>query len=265
VRIALITQRKDGDAKSHVKRELEEALVRHGASVTTIHPEDAPIDVEAVAVEHDLYLLKSGTVAAAALAGLLHESGARIVPTYPAYVRMRDKVTATKVLADAGIPQPRTYLASTPGQLAGPLELGPLVVKPHRGSQGRGVSIVRTPEELAALPSDGQILFAQEYRPPEGRDHKIYRIGDDYFGVMRVFPARTYEEKLGEPFEVSGALREMADRCGRAFGVDLFGLDVIVSGGEPVVIDVNTFPGFKGVPNAGSLLADYIVEKLRAV
>lgn len=264
MKIAIITHRKGDDSKSPVMRDLDDALAARGAEVVTIYPEDAPIDVEAVAVEHDLYVLKSGTVAALSLAGLLNEAGARILNPYPAVARMRDKVLATKVLAAAGLPQPRTYLASEPAQLADALALGPLVVKPHRGSQGRGVVVVRTPDELAAIPTDGEILFAQEYCPPEGRDHKIYRIGDAYFGVMRVFPARTYEEKLGEPFEVSGELREMADRCGRAFGVDLFGLDVIMSSGEPVVIDVNTLPGFKGVPNAGALLADYIVGKCNA-
>jgi ribosomal protein S6--L-glutamate ligase len=264
VKIAIITHRKGDGRKSPVKVELEAALTRHGAEVVTIYPEDAAVDVEAVTADHDLYVLKSGTVAALSLAGLLHEAGARIINPYPAVARMRDKVLATKVLAEAGLPQPRTYLASEPAQLADALSIGPLVVKPHRGSQGRGVVVVRTADELAAIPSDGEILFAQEYCPPEGRDHKIYRIGDAYFGVMRVFPARTYEEKLGEPFEVSGELREMADRCGRAFGVDVFGLDVIMSRGEPVVIDVNTLPGYKGVPNAGALLADYIIGKCNA-
>jgi ribosomal protein S6--L-glutamate ligase len=174
---------------------------------------------------------------------------------------MRDKVLATKALSEAGVPQPRTYLAWEPAQLAGALALGPLVVKPQRGSKGRGVTIVRTAEELAAVPADGDLYFAQEYRQPDGRDLKIYAIAGAYFGVMRVFPARTYEEKLGEPFEVSADLRELAERAGRAFGVDLFGLDVIMCDGRPTVVDVNTFPGFKGVPDAGTRLGEYIYAR----
>jgi hypothetical protein len=34
-----------------------------------------------------------------------------------------------------------------------------------------------------------------------------------------------------------------------------------MSDGRPVVVDVNTFPGFKGVPDAGARLADYIYDK----
>jgi ribosomal protein S6--L-glutamate ligase len=53
-------------------------------------------------------------------------------------------------------------------------------------------------------------------------------------------------------------MSEITLRCGRAFGVDLFGLDIILSGGRPYVVDINTFPGFKGVPDAAKVLAAYI-------
>jgi hypothetical protein len=41
-------------------------------------------------------------------------------------------------------------------------------------------------------------------------------------------------------------------------GLGLFGLDVIESDDGPFVVDVNYFPGYKGVPDAGALIADYI-------
>jgi hypothetical protein len=36
-----------------------------------------------------------------------------------------------------------------------------------------------------------------------------------------------------------------------------------VSQGRAVVVDINTFPGFKGVPDAPRLLADYIHSAAR--
>jgi ribosomal protein S6--L-glutamate ligase len=262
MRVAIITERKtDRDAKSPVMQELDRALEARGVEVATIYPEDAALDVDAVRPEHDLYVLKSGATPAMSLAALLSETGARILNPYHTVLRMRDKVLATKALSEAGAPQPRTYLAWEPAQLSDALALGPLVVKPVRGSKGRGVTVVRTADDLAAVPADGDLLFAQEYCAPDGRDLKIYAIGGEYFGVRRVFPARTYEDKLGEPFEVSSELRGLAESAGRAFGVDLFGLDVVMSDGRPVVVDVNTFPGFKGVPDAGARLADYIYGK----
>jgi len=85
---------------------------------------------------------------------------------------------------------------------------------------------------------------------PDGRDRKIYGIGGRLFGVKRVWPLRTYSDKLGEPFELSSDLRRIALHCGRAFGVDLFGLDVVISGGRPYVVDVQSFGSHMGVPDA---------------
>jgi inositol-1,3,4-trisphosphate 5/6-kinase/inositol-tetrakisphosphate 1-kinase len=65
---------------------------------------------------------------------------------------------------------------------------------------------------------------------------------------------------------VTNALRD-------AFGLELFGFDVIVKhdpsslfdggsdGKEILVVDVNYFPGYKEVPNFPSLLAQYLTQK----
>jgi hypothetical protein len=42
----------------------------------------------------------------------------------------------------------------------------------------------------------------------------------------------------------------------------LYGVDLITSDGKPYVVDINTFPGFKGVPNASELLADYVLSSI---
>jgi ribosomal protein S6--L-glutamate ligase len=120
------------------------------------------------------------------------------------------------------------------------------------------VRVVRQAAELRSLAADHGVTFAQRYHDPDGRDRKVYCIGGQLFGVKRIWPVRTYEDKLGEPFTLSPELREIALRCGRAFGMELFGLDIIISQGEPYVVDISSFPGFKGVPDASLRLADYI-------
>jgi ribosomal protein S6--L-glutamate ligase len=84
------------------------------------------------------------------------------------------------------------------------------------------------------------------------RDRKVYRIGDEVFGVER------NREEPGHPFPVSSELRDIAFRCGSALGVTLFGFDVVISEGRPYVVDLSSFPGFTGLPNAAELIADYI-------
>ena len=92
--------------------------------------------------------------------------------------------------------------------------------------------------------------IAQRYHRPQGRDQKIYSIGGRLFGVEKIFPARTEEEKHGEPFTPSRELCEIALRCGRAFGIDLYGVDISRANGSRNVVEICSIPGFKSVPNA---------------
>jgi ribosomal protein S6--L-glutamate ligase len=238
-------------------------LSEWGATVETIHPEDTVTDLSTVRVDHDLYVLKSGTELALSLAGALHAAGATVLNTYPIAAMCRDKIIATRVLQAAGVPVPDTFVTHNPGRLAPLLDGGPLVVKPHRGSKGRGVQVVWDADELDALSPDGGVLFAMRYQEPDGRDRKIYCIGGQLFGVKRVWPARTYEQKVGEPFALTDELREIALRCGEAFGMELYGLDIVMSDGRPYVVDISSFPGFKGVPDAALRLADFIYAAAR--
>src|SRR5207249_8433305 len=124
-------------------------------------------------------------------------------------------VIKSRVLQLAGVPTPTTYVASTPSQLAPLLEEGPLVIKPYQ--EGGQVKIVRTPAELAQVELDRDAVFAQRYHPPQGRDCKIYVIGEQSVGVKMVFPRRTEVEELGETFTLIPVLSHIAQRFLHAF------------------------------------------------
>jgi ribosomal protein S6--L-glutamate ligase len=258
MRVGLILVRHPAERQSPIMPEVARLLSQRGVDVHCLYPDEEVADLARLRVEHDLYVLKSGTETALSLAGALHEAGANILNPYPVAAACRDKVLATQLLRLAGVPLPDTYVAARPGQLEPLLEQGPLVVKPSRGSQGRGIRVVRTARQLARVEA-GAPLLAQRYKEPRGRDRKLYRIGDQVFGVKRAWPARTYEEKVGEPFALTEELREIVWRCGTALGIDLYGVDVIESD-RPYVVDMSSFPGFKGVPDAAALLTHYIYE-----
>lgn len=241
--------------------EMVQELSLRGATVDLIYPDVQTTSLADWRVEHDLYLLKSGTESALSMAGALHVQGAAILNPYPTTVLLRNKIIVTRTLQAAGIPTPETYIAPEPEGLLPFLEEGPLIVKPYRGSRGEGVQIVLTPQELAAVPVDGPVLAQRYHQPDPGEaDRKIYRIGDEIFGVKRIWPLRTYQDKYGEPFEVPSELSDIAARCGEAFGLGLYGLDVVISKGQPYVVDVNKFGSFIGVPDAPSRLARYVLQ-----
>jgi ribosomal protein S6--L-glutamate ligase len=202
-------------------------------------------------------VLKSASELALSYAGALHAAGATVLNPYPAVSLIRDRVAATRRLVAAGVPVPESWVTSDPNSLAPLLEDGALVLKPARTSR-RGVHVVWDADALDEVAAGEGPVFAQRYHRPDGFERKIYCIGGQLFGVMRSAPARTFEDKMGEAFSLTPELRSIALDCGRAFGVELFALDVMVSEGRPYVVNVQSFPGFKGVPEAPLRLADYV-------
>jgi ribosomal protein S6--L-glutamate ligase len=262
MRIALLMVRHPPARRSPIMPEVVRLLADWNCEVTVLEPDERPVDPATLRAEHDLYVLKSGTELALSLAGALHAQGAHIVNPFPVSLACRDKVITTALLQAAGLPVPETRVTSRLTDVAELLAEGPIVCKPARGSQGRGVRVVRSPDELAGLARQalpGEPWLAQRYHPADGPDRKLYSIGGQVFGVERAWPARTYEEKLGRPFTVDETMSDVVARCGSAVGgLSLFGVDVVESNGIPYVVDMSSFPGFKGVPDAALRIADHL-------
>src|SRR5438445_12999982 len=225
-------------------------LRQWGATAEPLHLGDDLIDVARVSLDHDLFVLKSRSDLAMSVAADLHGAGARLLNPYPVSALLRDRVVTFRVLRAAGVPVPETFAASHASQLLPALDRGPLIIRAHRRARPRASAVVSNAAELAAPAPMDEPVFAQRYHPPDGPMHrKIYSIGSERFGVLRARPAHTAAEKVGHPFTLTPELEDIARRCGSAFGIDLFGLDVVESQGRPYVIDISSFPGFKGVPH----------------
>ena len=79
-----------------------QALADDGAIVDVLHPVEQIVDLSAVRVEHDLYVLRRWGGLALSLAGALHELGASIVNRYSVTAALRDKIVTARVLQAAG-------------------------------------------------------------------------------------------------------------------------------------------------------------------
>ena len=52
-------------------------------------------------------------------------------------------------------------------------------------------------------------------------------------------------------------------RSGQVFGLELYGVDLVKTPKGFSVIEVNCFPGFKGVPEGGEWITNFILDRVR--
>lgn len=261
--IAFLLAERVPPVTSPVLVEVFDRLRIRGFDVEAGIPEQGLRRVDDLVADADLVVLKSHTELALALAGVLHGAGVRILNPYEHCLLAQDKTTAARILREAALPVPGTWLTGDVRLAAPLLTHGPLIVKPHRGHRGVGVSVVRSYDDLAdisaGLGSHDGPMVVQEYVEGLGEDLKVYVVGDEVFAVRKPFSPDSFT-RPGRPVPVAEEVREIALRCGHAFGLGLFGIDVIESPRGPVVVDVNYFPGYKGVPDAAAFIADYIAR-----
>lgn len=260
MRIHFILVRRVPPVPSPVLLDVAQWLEGQGYLVSGSIPEEVPTHATQPVFDCDLVLLKSHTELALSLAALAHGEGMPLLNPYESCAITQDKVTACRRLAAAGIPVPPTWAV---GDLTGAEQLlddGPIVVKPIRGHRGAGVHVVRDRGELAGITfPPGAALVAQKYiaGPDDGEDLKVYVIGDEVFAVRKPFAPDSFT-KVGRPSQVGEVVSAIARRAGEALGLGLYGLDIVEGAEGPFVVDVNYFPGYKGVEGAAPRIARYI-------
>jgi len=210
-------------------------------------------------LDQDLYVLKSQTELSLSLAGILHDRGGRVFNSYPACAMLQNKIVTANRLAKAGVPVPRSWVTGDFSLLRELASTMPLIIKPYRGHRGAGIYLVRSPDELAGIPAPELPMLAQQFVPGTGDDLKVYVIGERVFAVRKPFSTSSFRG-TGVPCEVSPSVRDIALRCGRAFGLGMYGLDLIEGPDGPVVVDLNYSPGYRGVPDVAPLIAGYIED-----
>jgi ribosomal protein S6--L-glutamate ligase len=257
VRLYFILVRRVPPVPSPVLVEAFELLERRGFEVHSGIPEEMLFEPDRIEVEHDLYLLKSHTELSLSVAGVLHARGARLLNPYPCCIATQNKIVAARRLRAAGVRVPRCWVTGDLALLEPVVAERPLIVKPYMGHRGNGVHVIRNRDELAEVPCPAGPVLIQEHVEGSGEDLKVYVVGDEVFAVRKPFSASSFAE-AGRPCSVDPEVREIALRCGRATGLGLYGIDLIESKTGPVVVDLNHFPGYKGVPRAAALIADYV-------
>ncbi len=73
-------------------------------------------------------------------------------------------------------------------------------------------------------------------------------------------PASVVPAAGGELVKLDAQLRDIALTCGRACGLELWGVDVAMTAAGPWIIEVNDFPTYSEVPGAGAAIAHHVLS-----
>jgi ribosomal protein S6--L-glutamate ligase len=219
----------------------------------------------------DLYLLKSHAPQALALAAALEQRGAFVLNSWAASRACQDRGEMARRMLAARLPWPRTWSAPTLGQgLSDPALMAsltfPLIVKSAYSHQN---DLVAKANDRAALQTllphwSEEPVVLQEFAAGDGWDQKLWVIGPRLFAARRRTPLETEAAKAEVPIAPEAIPAEWSEivlEVGRVFDLRLYGVDLLVTGRGPLVIDVNAFPGFRGVPGAAEVLAAFIEQQ----
>jgi ribosomal protein S6--L-glutamate ligase len=198
-----------------------------------------------------------------------------------AILRSRDKLRSMQVLARSGVDIPKTIFAKNPTQVTELIQLvggPPVIIKLLEGTQGVGVVLAET---IKAAKSTIEAFYGlkanfliQEYiAESKGADIRAFVIGNKVVAAMRRQGAdgdfRSNLHRGGEGFniELTPEEEETAIAAARSLGVKIAGVDMLQSDRGPLVMEVNSSPGLRGIEeisgiDVASLIISYIEDKI---
>lgn len=198
----------------------------------------------------------------------------------PGLSTARNKFATMQKLRAAGLRIPESFLVASKIKAGDVIEQSPppLILKLLSGTQGVGVMKVEKVSDVGpiidTLVELKQLILIQSYVPNPGEDLRMFVVGDEVVGAMvrkaspNEWRSNIHLGGVGVLYQNTEAEGEMAVRAAKAVGLEIAGVDMIMSKDGPYLIEVNASPGFKGLMKATDVdvpgkIIDYAVGKAR--
>lgn len=201
----------------------------------------------------------------------LERNGIYVVNPPEAIEHCVDKYDILAILEENGIPVPRTAVTENVEQAVKAFhELGgDVVVKPLFGSRGIGSTRIRDAEVAStifrALNFHHNVLYIQEFVQHGFSDIRALVAGNQVIAAMRRV-ANSWKTNYSqgakpEPAKLEDSIEELAIKSARLIGCKIAGVDILESPRGPLVVDVNSQPGWRGLQSVTNFnIADKIVD-----
>ncbi len=194
-----------------------------------------------------------------------------------AIMRSRDKLTASQILSQKGVPVPKTALVTSWRDVERSISrVGgvPCIVKTSQGTQGDGVYLVRSikqaKELVYRLLAERNTVLVQEYiRESHGKDIRVIVVGGEVVAAMRrVSNGREFRSNyhLGgrvEQIDLPDEYAKVAIDAANHLGIEVGGVDLLEGRMGPILLEVNSSPGLEGIEKASGVnVAGHIIEMI---
>jgi RimK family alpha-L-glutamate ligase len=209
----------------------------------------------------------------------LERLGMLIINPPLAIERSVDKYCSLIFFQESGLPVPRTAVTESHNEALKCFhELGgDVVVKPLFGSRGVGATRISDPNVAArvfrTISFYHGVLYLQKFIPHGGSDIRAFVIGDEVVAAMRrIADNWKTNVSLGAkptPLKLSEELENLAVKAAKVIGCKVTGIDIIEGPEGPVVVELNSQPGWKGLQsvtktNIADEIISYILSELKA-
>lgn len=189
--------------------------------------------------------------------------------------RSRDKLRALQLLSRKGIGLPVTGFAHSPDDVEDLIKMvdgAPLVIKLLEGTQGIGVVLAETKGAASSVIEafmglKANILVQEFIKEAGGADIRCLVVGGKVVAAMKrqgkegEFRSNIHRGGSANLIRITPEERSTAVRAAKTMGLNVCGVDLLRSNHGPVVMEVNSSPGLRGIEGAtGKDIATMIIE-----
>jgi len=201
----------------------------------------------------------------------LENLGVRVVNSASSIERTVDKYYTSFLLADAGIPTPRTVVTEDfESALSAFHEMGDVILKPLFGSEGKGMVRISDEETayrvLRVWELNRFIYYLQEYLPHFQEDVRAFIVGSEVVAAMvrrgTGWKTNFSQGAKVEALELGAEMKGMALEAARCLDLDYAGVDLMrAEDGRTYVVEINSIPGWRGLQKTtGQSIAARIID-----
>jgi ribosomal protein S6--L-glutamate ligase len=198
-----------------------------------------------------------------------------------AIARSRDKLRCLQILSREEVGMPETAYARQPGDVEKVLDIvggPPVVIKLLEGTQGKGVVLAETSKAATSVIEafhdlEQNILIQRFIKESSGRDVRAFVVGRKVVAAMErrnekpgEFRSNLHRGGEGHPIKLSREYRQTAIRAASAIGLDVAGVDMLISSEGPMIMEVNSSPGLEGIETTTSVdVATSIIRHMERI